>query len=49
MEYVPARGPLGGEDPRDILGELLPPAKDIPEGKVFALPTLILGLYVFPK
>ena len=35
---------LGGEDPLDMLGELLPPAKVIPAGKVLALPTLILGL-----
>ena len=49
VEYVPAKGPLGGEEPLDILGELLPPAKDIPDGRVWALPTLILGLYVFPR
>ena len=48
-EYVPANGPLTGDDPLDILGELLPPAKVIPAGRVLAPPTLILGLYVLPK
>lgn len=44
LEYVPARGPLAGDEPLDILGELLPPAKVIPAGRVLALPTLKLGL-----